>query len=136
MSGVIFSDIVAEVISKLQTILDARTEPSSEGARVADAVVAGESPTVTVEFAGGPGDVDTIDITYLAINLRASDLATAVDLARLVRAVATGRGPGTLCDGDPITHTAVNSGPRLVDNDPRTPQVRMVIEVRHRGTNL
>jgi hypothetical protein len=136
MSGVIFSDIVAVVIAKLQGILDVRTEPASEGARVADEVVAGASPMVTVEYAGGPGDVDTIDTTYLAIIVRAVDLAMAVDLARLVRAIATGRGPGTLCDGQPITHTAVNSGPRVVDNDPRTPQVRQVIEVRHRGTNL
>lgn len=136
MTALIFDDIVAVSVAKLQTLLDGRGESYTDGAEVSNRVIAGMPRMVTLEFAGGPGDLNTLDTTYLAANVYSPDEGDAIDLARMVRALITGRGSGTLCDGNPITYTALNVGPTPIENGTDQHQFRMLFQVQHRGVNL
>lgn len=143
MIAIIYDDIVMVGVSKLQTLIDARPESYTSDVLVSNRVVEGQARMVTVQFAGGPGELDTLDTSFLAFNVYAPDEGDAADLARMVRALATGRGPGTLCDGDPITYTSTNTGPTpIIDGSGQSAvrsdqfQFRLLIQVQHRGVNL
>lgn len=136
MTALLFSDIVAAAVTKLQTLLDGRDEPYTTDAVVSNRVIAGVSRMVTVEYAGGSGEQDTLDTTFLAVNVYSPNEGDAIDLASMVRALVTGRGAGTLCDGNPITYTATNVGPTPIVNGTAQHQFRMLFEVQHRGTSI
>lgn len=136
MSAILYTDIIAVSATKLQAILDARGELYIEGAVVSNKVIKGVARMITIEFAGGPGETDTLDTTFQAVNVYAPDEGDCVDIARLVRALYTGRGAGTMCDGNPITFTDTNAGPTPIENGTDQHQMRMLFEVQHRGTNL
>ncbi|HEY4267524.1 MAG TPA: hypothetical protein VGM94_04960 [Galbitalea sp.] len=136
MTGVLYGDIVATSISKLQGLLDARQEAYAADVKVSNKVIAGVARMVTIEYAGGPGDTDTLDDTFEAVNVYGTDEADCNDLTRMVRALYTGRGVGTMCDGLPITHTALNTGASPILNGTSSYQFRMVFQVQHRGVNL
>lgn len=136
MTAIIYDDIVAVAVAKLQSLLDGRAESYTSGVVVSNRVVQSVARMVTVAYAGGPGELNTLDTTFLAANVYDSDEGDCIDLARLVRALITGRGAGTLCDGDPITYTDTNAGPTPIENGTDQFQVRLLFEVQHRGADL
>lgn len=136
MTALLFSDIVAAAVTKLQSLLTSRPESYVADVTVSNKVIAGVARMVTVEYAGGAGEYNTIDTSFLAVNVYSPDEGDAIDLARMVRALVTGRGTGTLCDGDPITYTATNVGPTPIENGTTQHQFRMLFEVQARGVNL
>lgn len=136
MTGVLYSDIIATSISKLQGLLNARDEPYTSNVKVSNKVIAGVARMVTIEYAGGPGDTDTLDDTFEAVNVYGTDEGDCNDLTRMVRALYTGRGVGSMCDGVPITYSALNTGATPVTSPTDSFRFRMVFQVQHRGVNL
>lgn len=133
--SVLFDDLPARVIPKLQALLDARPEPYAE-ASVSNKVIPGESRMVTVNLGPGAGTFNTLDDTLLRINIRADNEGDAVDLAFLVRAIFEAHSPLGIVDGDPITSTSVNAGPVEVPNDTDQFQWYLVVNVTRRGTQF
>lgn len=136
MSAILFDDIVEVAVTKMQTLLDGRSETYTDDVLVANRFVEGQDRMVVIEYAGGPGDVDTIETSFVSANIYCTDEADATDLTRMVRALFAGRGTGTLCDGDPITFTRKNVGPTPIYDKTDRFHFRYLFEVRHRGVNL
>ncbi|MGG7507974.1 hypothetical protein [Plantibacter sp. YIM 135249] len=136
MTAILFEDIVAVVIAGLASQLDRRPESYTNGVTVARTDQASTPKLVTVAYGGGAGESDTLDTSLLTVTIADTSETVASDLARMVRALLTARGDGTFCDGRPITRITTSIGQlRLVD-DPSRCRIRIVFEIRHRGTAL
>jgi|GEM_PF-5909720 len=133
VAGVIFTDLPAVTIPKLQALLDARPEPFTDGVVVSNKVIEGKPRMVTVNLGAGTGTFDTLDDTTLRINVRALDESDAADLALMVRAIFEAPAPLGLRDGDPITACRISAGPVEVPNDTDFFQWYMVANVTRRG---
>ncbi|UAJ78314.1 hypothetical protein IT072_02380 [Leifsonia sp. ZF2019] len=133
VAGVIFTDLPAVTISKLQSLLDSRAEPFTEGVSVSNKAIEGETRMVTVNLGTGTGTFNTLDDATLRINVRALDEGDAADLALMVRAIFEAPAPLGIRDGDPITACRVSAGPVEVPNDTKFFQWYMVANVTRRG---
>lgn len=131
-AGVIFSDLEADTIPRLQAWLDARAEAATLGVEVSNATETEAFPAVTVVLGPGLGMVDTIDDTTLRLNVYHEDEAKASRLALLVRAFFD----SIAANGKPITRARVTAGPVAVPNKLRVHQWYMVVNVTRRGTPL
>lgn len=134
--GVLFADLPAVTIPKLQALLNARPEPYADGVAVSNKVIPGKNRMVTINLGAGTGTFNTLDDTTLRINVRADDEGDASDLALLVRAIFEAAAPLGLRDGDPITACRVSAGPVEVPNDTDFFQWYMVANVTRRGTQF
>lgn len=137
MSGILYDDLVAVHITKLQALINDRTEPYTEGTVVSNSAPTSERRMVSLTVAGGLGQRETIDTEYHAVNVYADNEADAADLTAMVRALITSRGISSLCDGHPIVFTAVNVHPvPVVPTADGYWRWRMVVELRRRGTQI
>lgn len=136
MRAILYSDLTAVHIPKLQAMLDASDEPYADGAKVSNRVLAGAKRMITVQAIGGTGASDTIDREYHVVNVYANDEADAADLTALTRAFITARGHGTVCDGNPVVFTGINVHPAPVETVDETYRWRMIVELRRRGIQL
>lgn len=136
MTAIIYDDIVAIAIAGLTTALGRRPEPYTNGVTVSRIDQTSTPKLVTVAYGGGTGESDTIDTSLLTVTIADTSETVASDLARMVRALLTTRGDGALSDGRPITRITTSIGQiRLID-DPSRCRIRIVFEVRHRGSAL
>ncbi|ODA90223.1 hypothetical protein ATY41_10705 [Leifsonia xyli subsp. xyli] len=115
--GVLFSDLPAVTIPKLQALLDTRPEPYADGAAVSNKVIPGKRRMVTLNLGAGTGTFNTLNDTTLRINVRADGEGDAANLALLVRAIFEAASPLGLRDGNPITACRITAGPVEVPND-------------------
>lgn len=136
MRAILYPDLVAVHVVKLQAMLDASDASYASGATVSNRVIAGADRMVTVQVVGGTGAADTIDREYHVVNVYARNEGDAADLTALVRAFITARGTGTICDGNPVVFTAVNVHPSPVETVDETFRWRMIVELRRRGVQL
>lgn len=136
MRAILYPDLTAVHIVKLQAMLAASGAPYADGVKVSNRVLPGASRMVTVQTIGGTGASDTIDREYHVVNIYADDEGDASDLAALTRAYITARGTGTVCDGDPVVFTGINVHPAPVETVDETYRWRMVVELRRRGVQL
>lgn len=136
MRAILYPDLTAVHITKLQAMLDASSAPYADGAKVSNRVIPGAGRMVTVQAIGGTGAADTIDREYHVVNVYADEEGDAADLATLTRAYITARGSGAVCDGNPIVFTGINVHPAPVETVDEVFRWRMVVELRRRGVQL
>ena len=124
--GVIFSDIMAHLVSRLQTALTAQGFTS-----VRVGVKADDSPSqVILRRDGGTRDSKTVMSSVISVNIYETSFALAEQLALMVEAIFD-----DLPDGSPIVATSVQSSIQdVTDLKGERRFVRYV--VTHRGSNL
>lgn len=130
---VLYASLVAATIPKLQSLLDARPEPYTDGVTVANEFVPAARRLVSVLQGPGSGDFDTLDETTLRVNVYAEVESDAEDLALMVRALFSTSG---VVDGQPITSARVTAGPVEIANDTDLYQWYSVVDLTRRGSQL
>ena len=127
--GLLFVDFDAQIITRLRTVL-----ANHGGADVKVGVKTSTTATrqVTVR-ANGYGDSNTIDRALVAVNCWASTQADAVDLTNLVRACLTS---AEFTNDGIFTHSSVNAGPNVIDDDTGKGRTYTTFDIRRRGTNF
>lgn len=124
--AVIFSDIMAHLVSRLSTELTALGYTDTRvGIRADDSV-----SQVIIRRDGGSRDSKTIMSSVIGVNIYESSYATAEDLALTVEAVFD-----DLPDGNPIVATSVQSSIQDI-TDLKAERRFMRFAVTHRGSNL
>jgi hypothetical protein len=124
--GVIFSDIMAHLVTRLK---EALTDQGHPDVRVG--VKADESgKQVILRRDGGLRVSKTVTNSVIGVNIIAPDYATAEGLALLVEAIFD-----DLPDGKPIVGTSVQASVQDV-SDQKTQRRFLRFAVDHRGTNL
>jgi hypothetical protein len=124
--AVIFSDIMAHLVSRLNTALTAQGFTSTRVSVLAD-----ESPSqVILRRDGGNRKSKTIMTSVIGINIYAAAYSDAETLANMVEAIFD-----DLPDGDPIVLTSVQSSIQDV-SDLKGQRRFMRWAVDHRGTDL
>lgn len=125
-SGVIFSDIMAHLVARLNSEL---TALGYSGVRVA--VKADDSDSqVIIRRDGGSRDSKTLMSSVIGINIYETTYARAEDLALVIEAIFD-----DMPDGEPIVATSVQSSIQDV-TDLKAERRFMRYAVTHRGTNL
>lgn len=124
--GVIFSDIMAHLVSRLNTEL---TRLGYGYVRVG--VKANEDDSqVIIRRDGGSRDSTTLTSSVIGVNIYETTYAQAEDLALVVEAIFD-----DMPDGQPIVATSVQSSIQDV-TDLKAERRFMRFAVTHRGTNL
>jgi len=124
--GVIFSDIMAHLVSQIKTKL---TELGYSDVRVG--VKSNEDDSqVIIRRDGGSRDSKTLQSSVIGINIYETTYARAEDLALVVEAIFD-----DMPDGNPIVATSVQSSIQDV-TDLKAERRFMRFAVTHRGTNL
>jgi len=124
--AVIFSDIMAHLISRLTTMLSATAYATAKVSVQAD-----DSPLqVIIRQDGGGRPSKTIKTTVIGVNIFAPDFGTAEGLSLLVEALFD-----DLKDGNPITDVVAQSAVQDV-TDMKSQRRFMRFAVNHRGSNL
>lgn len=124
--AVIFSDIMAHLVSRISAEL---TTQGFTSTRVS--VLADESPSqVILRRDGGTRKSKTIMSSVIGVNIYAATYADAENLANMVEAIFD-----DLADGAPITLTSVQSSIQDV-SDLKSQRRFMRWAVDHRGENL
>lgn len=131
----IFSDLVSEVITKLQVLLEGRPEGYARNVTVANRVTS-KGKTVTVTLGPSLGTADTLDSATLRVNVRATVETDAADLAFLVRALMEAPAPVGIVDGDPVVSCQINAGPVEVHAETEVFHWYFVANVIRRGRTL
>ena len=125
-NGVIFSDIMAHLVTRLKAALTAQGYPD-----VRVGIKADESPSqVILRRDGGSVDSKTIASSVIGVNVYETDYASAEGLALMVEAIFD-----DLPDGNPIVATSVQSSIQDV-TDLKAERRFMRFAVTHRGSNL
>lgn len=125
--GVIFSDIMAHLVSRLQADLTAQ---GFTGARVGIKADDSGDAQVILRRDGGTRDSKTIMSSVISINIYETSFALAEQLALVVEAIFD-----DLPDGSPIVATSVQSSIQDV-TDLKGERRFMRYVVTHRGSNL
>lgn len=128
----IFSDLVSEVITKLQVLLEGRPEVCARNVTVANRVTS-KGKTVTVTLGPSLGTANTLDAAMLRVNVRAPVEADAADLVFLVRALMEAPAPVGIVDGSPVLSCQINAGPVEVRTETEVFQWYFVANVIRRG---
>jgi hypothetical protein len=124
--GVIFSDIMALLVTRLKAALAARGYSATRVGIKADE----SGSQVILRRDGGSRDSKTIMSSVIGINIYETSYARAEDLALLVEAIFD-----DLPDGNPIVATSVQSSIQDV-TDLKGERRFMRFAVTHRGSNL
>jgi hypothetical protein len=124
--AVIFSDIMAHLVARLNTALTAQGFTTTRIAVRAD-----ESPSqVILRRDGGTRDGKTLTTSVIGVNIYETSYSTAEELALAVEAIFD-----DLPNGEPIVATSVQSSIQDV-TDLKGERRFMRFAVTHRGTNL
>jgi hypothetical protein len=124
--AVIFSDIMAHLVSRLNTELDAQGYTSTRVGIKADDSVS----QVIIRRDGGSRDSKTLMSSVIGVNIYEASYAAAEGLALMVEAIFD-----DLPDGNPIVATSVQSSIQDV-TDLKGERRFMRFAVTHRGSNL
>ena len=124
--AVIFSDIMAHLVSRLSTELTAQGYTSTRvGIKANDS-----TSQVIIRRDGGSRDSKTLTSSVIGVNIYEASYAAAEDLALMVEAIFD-----DLPDGNPIVATSVQSSIQDV-TDLKGERRFMRFAVTHRGSNL
>jgi hypothetical protein len=124
--AVIFSDIMAHLVTRIKEALVAQGFTSTRVSVLAD-----ESPSqVILRRDGGTRKSKTVMTSVVGINIYAANYSDAETLANLVEAIFD-----DLADGEPITLTSVQASIQDV-SDLKSQRRFMRWAVDHRGENL
>lgn len=124
--GIIFSDIMAHLVSRISTELSSR---GFAGTRVS--VLADKSPSqVILRRDGGGRKSKTVMTSVIGINVYSDSYADAENLSNMIEALFD-----NLPDGNPIVSTSVQSSIQDV-SDLKSQRRFMRWAVDHRGANL
>lgn len=124
--AVIFSDIMAHLVSRISSAL---AEQGFTSTRVS--VLADESPSqVILRRDGGTRKSKTVMTSVVGVNIYAANYSDAESLANMVEAIFD-----DLADGEPITMTSVQASIQDV-SDLKSQRRFMRWAVDHRGTDL
>lgn len=124
--AVIFSDIVAHLVGRLNTALTAQGFASTRVSVLAD-----DSPSqVILRRDGGNRKGKTIMTSIIGVNIYAATYSEAESLSNMVEAIFD-----DLPDGNPITLTSVQAFTQDV-SDLRAQRRFLRFAVDHRGANL
>jgi hypothetical protein len=124
--AVIFSDIMAHLVSRLNTELDAQGYTSTRVGIKAD----DSASQVIIRRDGGSRDSKTLTSSVIGVNIYEESYAAAEGLALMVEAIFD-----DLPDGNPIVATSVQSSIQDV-TDLKGERRFMRFAVTHRGSNL
>ena len=124
--GVIFSDIMAHLVSRLGTELTAQGYTSTRVGIKAD----DSNSQVIIRRDGGSRDSKTVMTSVIGVNIYETSYANAEALALVVEAIFD-----DLPDGNPIVATSVQSSIQDV-TDLKAERRFMRFGVTHRGSNL
>lgn len=124
--AVIFSDIMAHLVSRLNTELDAQGYTDTRVGIKAD----DSASQVIIRRDGGSRDSKTLTSSVIGVNIYEASYAAAEELALMVEAIFD-----DLPDGDPIVATSVQSSIQDV-TDLKGERRFMRFAVTHRGSNL
>jgi hypothetical protein len=136
MTGILYTDLQAILIPRLQALVDADAAAYMAGIKVANAAVTGYDRFVTVVDAGGAGARNTVDSEYLALNVHAKGEGDCRDISARIRWIITATGSGHLVDGNPIVYCGIITRPAAVETATDFHRMRMVAEFRRRGTQM
>jgi hypothetical protein len=124
--AVIFSDIMAHLVSRISAALTAQGFTSTRVSVLAD-----ESPSqVILRRDGGTRKSKTVMTSVVGVNIYAANYSDAENLANMVEAIFD-----DLADGEPITMTSVQASIQDV-SDLKSQRRFMRWAVDHRGTDL
>lgn len=124
--AVIFSDIMAHLVSRLNTEL---TTQGFSSTRVS--VLADESPSqVILRRDGGTRKSKTVMTSIIGVNVYAANYSDAETLSNMVEAIFD-----DLPDGNPIVNTSAQSSIQDV-SDLKSQRRFMSFAIDHRGSNL
>lgn len=124
--GVIFSDIMAHLVSRLQAELTARGYSTTRvGIKANDS-----ASQVIIRRDGGSRDSKTVMSSVIGVNIYETSYSSAEDLALTVEGIFD-----DLPDGNPIVATSVQSSIQDV-TDLKGERRFMRFAVTHRGQNL
>ena len=124
--GVIFSDIMAHLVSRLSTALTAQGYSTTRVGIKAD----DSASQVILRRDGGNRDSKTVTSSVIGVNIYEESYAKAEALALVVEAIFD-----DLPDGNPIVATSVQSSIQDV-TDLKGERRFMRFAVTHRGSNL
>ena len=124
--GVIFSDIMAHLVTRLRTALIAEGYTDTRVGIKAD----DSDSQVIIRRDGGTRDSKTITSSVIGVNIYETSYANAEDLALMVEAIFD-----DLPDGNPIVATSVQSSIQDV-TDLQGERRFLRFAVTHRGSNL
>lgn len=124
--AVIFSDIMAHLVSRLNTELDAQGYTDTRVGIKAD----DSASQVIIRRDGGSRDSKTLTSSVIGVNIYEESYAAAEGLALMVEAIFD-----DLPDGNPIVATSVQSSIQDV-TDLKGERRFMRFAVTHRGSNL
>lgn len=124
--AVIFSDIMAHLVSRLNTELTAQGYTDTRVGIKAD----DSASQVIIRRDGGSRDSKTLTSSVIGVNIYEESYATAEELALMVEAIFD-----DLPDGNPIVATSVQSSIQDV-TDLKGERRFMRFAVTHRGSNL
>ena len=124
--AVIFSDIMAHLVSRLNTELDAQGYTDTRVGIKAD----DSASQVIIRRDGGSRDSKTLTSSVIGVNIYEASYATAEELALMVEAIFD-----DLPDGNPIVATSVQASIQDV-TDLKGERRFMRFAVTHRGSNL
>lgn len=124
--GVIFSDIMAHLVSRLNTALTAQGYTDTRVGIKAD----DSASQVIIRRDGGSRDSKTVTSSVIGVNIYEESYAAAEELALMVEAIFD-----DLPDGNPIVATSVQSSIQDV-TDLKGERRFMRFAVTHRGSNL
>jgi hypothetical protein len=124
--AVIFSDIMAHLVSRLKAELTAQGYTDTRVGIKAD----DSASQVIIRRDGGSRDSKTLTSSVIGVNIYEESYATAEELALMVEAIFD-----DLPDGNPIVATSVQSSIQDV-TDLKGERRFMRFAVTHRGSNL
>lgn len=124
--AVIFSDIMAHLVSRLKTELTAQGYPDTRVGIKAD----DSASQVIIRRDGGSRDSKTLTSSVIGVNIYEQSYAAAEELALMVEAIFD-----DLPDGNPIVATSVQSSIQDV-TDLKGERRFMRFAVTNRGSNL
>lgn len=124
--AVIFSDIVAHLVSRISAYLPDYGYPNTRVSVLADDSLS----QIILRRDGGNRKSKTIMSSVISVNIYAGDYSEAENLANLVEAIFD-----DLADGNPIVMTSVQAFTQDV-TDLKAQRRFLRFAVDHRGTNL
>jgi hypothetical protein len=137
MYGIVYDDFLAHMVSRMDALLQERTEPFAADVEVSNRKSASSRHAVVLNRSPGGGVADTVRTSYVTVDVIADNVGDTTDLMNLTLALATSRGAGGMVDGKPITHAEINGGP---NDDEYTAdgffKQTAELELVHRGRNL
>ncbi|ARC55979.1 hypothetical protein AS850_02685 [Frondihabitans sp. 762G35] len=136
MDAILYSDILAAVISRLTTLIRDRDETFAQDVTVSDKKASGADRSIVLSIGPGGSTTNTIRRSFVTVDVYANSQTDSVDLMNLALALATSRGADGMVNGSPLTYAAINGGPNAdFASDDQFKQTAE-LDIGHRGTNL